>query len=196
MPNRPILFSVAHSSAAPGAEAKDQILTEYMVSLRASLAAVRNLAGDFAVEFLDVGALKQNEYDDAKIDAVNRCQPKLAIEIHCNAAATQASYGEVLHHRESLPGKEASSVIARTLAEGFTQGQHRMWLSRGARANTVEKDKHLMFFLERTKVPSIIIEGLFISNDEQAAWLANGGSEAYGLLVAEGVRRWLAGAKA
>ncbi len=110
MPNRPILFSVAHSSAASGVYAVDELLSEYSVSLRASL------AGEVPVELLDVGPFPQNVYDDLKVDAVNRCKPRLAIEIHCNGGPPGASYGEVIHHRASLPGAESAAVIARTLA--------------------------------------------------------------------------------
>ncbi len=196
MPNRPILFSVAHSSAASGVYAADELLSEYTVSKRASLAALRNLAGEVPVELLDVGPFPQSVYDDLKVDAVNRCKPRLAIEIHCNGGPPGASYGEVIHHRLSKPGAEAAAVVSRTIADGFQKGEHRLWRSHGGRPNTVEYDKHLMFFLERTDVPAIIVEGLFLSNPQQASWLARGGCEAYGLLVAEGVRRWLGGAKA
>ena len=72
---------------------------------------------------------------------------------------------------------------------------HSQALSRGGRPNTVEQDKHLMFLLERTTPPAVIVEGLFLTNADQAAWLAgDGGCEVYGLLVAAGVRLWLAGA--
>jgi N-acetylmuramoyl-L-alanine amidase len=193
-----ILFSVAHSSKAKGAQSHDGMLSEYWVSLRATLAAMRNLAGEFPVEMLDVGPLNPREYASAKTVAINRCQPSLAIEIHCNASTNHAAnYSEVIHHRSSVAGARAASCVAQSLADGFANSHHKSWRSRGARVNTAEHDGHLMFFLELTKVPAIIVEGVFISNMEQAAWLAGeGGCEAYGLLVADGLRRWLAGAKA
>ena len=49
-----ILFSVAHSSVAEGAASQVSPLTEYMASSRATLAAVRNLAGFVGLEMLDV----------------------------------------------------------------------------------------------------------------------------------------------
>ncbi len=200
---RPVLFCVAHSSAAKGAVAPDGLLTEYMVSLRATLAAMRNLAGEIPVEILDVGPLPPRPdhtsprgYADEKTAAINRCEPSLAIEIHCNAGPQHANYGEVIHHRRSAEGARAAEAIAQSLAQGFAAGNHKTWPSRGGRANTVEQDGHHMFFLENTNVPAVIVEGLFISNYEQAAWLAgDGGSETYGLLVAAGVRLWIAGAK-
>lgn len=196
-PSRPVLFSVAHSSKATGAQAPDQLLTEYMVSLRATLAAFRNLAGEFPVEMLDIGPLSPIDYADAKVTAINRCNPSLAIEIHCNAGPPDRNYGEVIHHRNSSEGARAAEAIAHSLVNGFSAGNHKAWPSRGGRINTVAHDKHLMFLLERTAPPTVIVEGLFISNQEQSMWLArDGGCEAYGLLVAAGVRLWIAGAKA
>jgi N-acetylmuramoyl-L-alanine amidase len=173
----------------------DGILSEYMVSLRATLAAFRNLSGEVPVEMFDVGPFKHSEYDDLKVEAVNRCKPKLAIEIHCNGGPPARNYGEVIYHRKSAEGMHAAQDIAQALKDGFSD-RHK-WPNRGARVNTIAEDNHLMFFLERTNVPAVIVEGLFLSNLEQAAWLAgDGGCEAYGLLVAEGVRKWLKGAKA
>ncbi len=191
MIDRPILFSVAHSSV-DSPIAPDGILTEYMVSLRATLAAVRNLAGEVPVEMFDVGPFKRSQYDDLKVNAVNCCKPALAIEIHCNGGPPARNYGEVIYHRKSASGMNAAHAISKVLADGFANGHHKAWPSRGARQNTVAEDKHLMFFLELTHVPAVIVEGVFLSNPEQAAWLAgDGGCEAYGLLVAAGVRAWL-----
>lgn len=191
-PRRPVLFSVAHSAVSPGASTPDGVMTEYFMSLRATLAAIRNLAGAVPIEWFDVGPYEAHEYDDLKVDAINRCMPSLAIEIHCNAGPASANYSEVVHHILSPTGKAAAEIMASTLAEGFKAGHHKNWPSRGARPNTVAHDRHLFFMLERTKVPTIIIESLFISNLEQAAWLtAEGGPEAIGALVASGVKRWI-----
>lgn len=194
MTQRPVLFSVAHSSLAQGAVSPDGLFTEYWVSLRATLAAVRTLAGIVPVEMFDVGPFKPADYDDLKVHAINRCMPALAVEIHCNAGPHYANYSEVIHHAVSADGKRAASIVARTLREEFLKLGHD-WPSHGGRANTVEHDKHKMFLLELTNSPAIIVEGLFISNQEQAAWLTqNDGFGTYGRLVAEGVRAWYAGA--
>lgn len=190
----PIVFSIAHSSASPGAKAKAILLDEYSVSLRASLAAFQDLCGDFPCMLYDCGPFPPARYADLKVAQMNASKAKLAVEIHCNASDNEsASYSEVIHHAQSIPGIGAASAIATALSDGF-RGRHKMWRSRGARANTVQHDGHKMFFLERTMVPAVIVEGLFISHGEQAAWLASdGGAEAYGLLVAEGIRQWLGG---
>lgn len=200
MSGRPIMIVVAHSSASQGAESPPEEdgsggIAEYAVSLRASLAAFGDLAGDFPCVLYDAGPHPASEYDDLKVEAVNDVEPRLAVEIHCNASTNEeASFAEVLHRAGSVHGAAAAWAVANALGDGYRQGLHKAWRSRGARANTVEKDRHLLFFLERTHAPAIIVEGAFISNVEQARWLASeGGAEAYGLLVAEGIRRWIDG---
>lgn len=193
MTQRPVLFSVAHSSQAQGAVSPDGLFTEYWVSLRATLAAVRTLAGIVPVEMFDVGPFKPSDYDDLKVNNINRCMPALAVEIHCNAGPHAANYSEVIHHEKSADGQRAARVVARTMQEEFAKLGHN-WPSHGGRPNTVERDKHKMFLLQLTNVPTIIVEGLFISNEEQAAWLTqNDGFGTYGRIVAEGVRAWYAG---
>lgn len=197
---RPVLFSVAHSSKARGAAALDgdPIHDEYEISLRATLAAMRTLAGDVPCEMFDVGPLRPSEYDDAKITAINRCMPSLAVEIHLNASGLpQVNYGEVIHHAKSAEGKRAAEIVALELFHGFN-AFGKVWPSKGGRPNTVEHDKHKMFLLELTKVPTIIVEGLFITNPAQFNWLCGDGDHmgTYGRLVAEGVRKWFYGLKA
>lgn len=192
--NEPVVISVAHSSSQVGAMSSDG-LREYEVSKAASFAAARALSGDVHVALIDPGAtVDVVSMARQKIAAVNGLKPKLAIEIHCNASGENknARYSEVIHHADSVAGKTLAEAIAVALALGFMTGGHQSWPRHGARPNTVEQDLHKLFFLEQTNCPSAIVEGVFISNDEQAAWLRSGGAEAYGLLVADGIRRYLA----
>jgi hypothetical protein len=183
-----VLISVAHSQVSPGAVASHVPLTEYMVSLRASLAALRHLCGIYPVEFFDCGPLAQKEYAQAKIDKVNACRPALAVEIHCNASDNhRANYSEVIHHPNSQNGALAGEHVALAL-DGILSPE---WKRKGARPNTIAADGHTMFFLHQTHVPCIIVEGVFISNLEQAAWLSTGGAELYGIAVADGIKNYL-----
>jgi N-acetylmuramoyl-L-alanine amidase len=183
-----ILISVAHSSKSQGAVSAQGVLTEYHVSLRASTACWRSLSGEFECELYDCGDKTQCEYDEAKITRVNSCMPELALELHCNAGPPGAQYSEVIYANEDSAAKAPGQVIAAALCEGFAGGHHKSWPSRGARV-----DDRGLFFLQKTRVPCLIVEGLFISNEEQAAWLATGGAETYGILVATGIKRWLRG---
>jgi N-acetylmuramoyl-L-alanine amidase len=179
-----VLISVAHSAKAQGAWDSQKTLSEYRVSLRASEACWRSLSGEFAVELFDCGPLSADEYDDAKIERINSCKPSLAVEIHCNASENRnAKYHEVIYG--SAQGMLAAEHVCNALTAAFSGGNHK-WPRRGARL-----DDRGLFFIKRTAVPAIIVEGLFISNDEQAAWLSTGGAETYGILVANGIKRWL-----
>lgn len=183
-----ILISVAHSAKSQGAVNSTGVLTEYHVSLRASEACWRSLSGEFAVELFDVGLRNASEYDEDKLRRVNQCMPELALEIHCNSGPPGAQYHEVIYANEQSLAKEPAQLICSALTEGFSGGHHKAWPSRGARA-----DDRNLFFLQKTRVPALIVEGLFISNEEQAGWLATGGAETYGILVATGIKRWLKG---
>lgn len=184
-----VLISVAHSSKSQGAVDAHGVLTEYHVSLRASEACWRSLSGEFAAELYDCGPLSVDRYDDAKVERVNSCKPSLAVEIHCNAGPAGAKYHEVIY--ASAAGMDAATHVCNALTEGFSLGHHKQWPRRGARL-----DDRGLFFLQRTNVPAIIVEGVFISNEEQASWLSTGGAEAYGILVADGLKRWLRGKRA
>ncbi len=187
-----VLISVAHSAASVGAVNDKAMLQEYLVSQRASIACYRSLSGEFAVELFDVGKVASPDYAKLKVDRVNTCKPALAVELHCNAGPEVRCYSEVIFdNHESLaviPGR----LIAESLADGFKSAGFD-WPSRGARMNTVAEDGHRMFFLRDTHVPSLIIEGLFITHPLQAKWLVDTGAEEYGVLVANGIKRWLRG---
>jgi N-acetylmuramoyl-L-alanine amidase len=187
-----ILLSVAHSAKEHGASNEANLLDEYTISLRASMAAFRRLIGAHVkCMIFDCGWLADTEYAPVKTAVVNAIMPDLALELHCNSAFERdASYSEVLHHPDAVEGKEAAEYIARGLALSMGGGNHR-WPSHGARPNTTELDKHHDFFLWNTKAPAVIVEGLFLSNQEQAAWLARNGAEAYGLIVADAILDWL-----
>jgi len=187
----PIMISVAHSSRSIGAVSPHGALTEYLISLRASVAAFRCLAGEFPVELFDVGPEPSISYDDLKVDRVNSCRPLLAVEIHCNSGPAGAQYSETIYSGPKSPAKEPAAFIAAALRDGFSTIYGKRWPSRGART-----DDRGLFFLQRTIVPAVIVEGLFISNKEQSEWLGESrsdgaGAEHYGVLVATGIKNWL-----
>lgn len=193
---RSVLFSVAHSAltggASPPQDGTITPFTEYDVSLRASLAAFRTLAGRAQVEIFDCGAASSDrEYARLKTARVNQCKPTLAIEIHCNSAADpRPNYSEVIYYAGSVTGRAAAQFVANSLRAGFLSEGIQAPVH-GARANTIQQDGKSFFFLEDTLGASIIVEGVFISNHEHARWLSRGGAEMYGTFVAEGILEWL-----
>jgi len=117
-------------------------------------------------------------------------QPDLALEIHLNSNEDKdAHYGEVLYKEttRSYISKTASESIAQYLKDGFTKSINPLnYIDKGAVA-----DERGLFFLDKVHCPSIIVEGLFISNNKHADWLKNGGAQAYGALVAHGLLHWI-----
>lgn len=178
-----IVLSVCHTKLAYGATTEHG-LSEYEVGKKASRAAFEMLymakipcvlveAGFFTRE----GAMgpKQRLIRDAT----------LAVEIHCNANVDRsANYSEAIYHPSSPKGKAAAEAIQAAFTVGLQAGNHVNWTVHKARPDPG------LFFL-KTKTPAVIVEGVFVSNAEQATFLeSDGGPEAYGLLVAEGIKSW------
>ncbi len=177
-----IIVSVAHSMRDKGASNSMHHLSEYDVSKAASIACVEALrAHGLQVAMYDAGYATQMEYARFKVDFVNACKPDLAVEIHCNSSLnTSAKYSEVIYYPGSV-AKDAAEDIAKSMSDAMGRASH-SWPSHGARADAD------LFFLRDTMYPSVIVEGLFISNDEQARWLASESApETYGALVAAGI---------
>lgn len=186
------MIVVAHSSKSRGVSTLVANLDEYEVSKRASLAAMRNLMDDFETELFSIGAVLGGlAYMPRKVEKINGCAPAIALEIHCNGANNpKANYREVIYWPGSKRGKAAAEYIALALNIRFPS-----WPTCRARENAVASDLHWMYLLKNSKVPAVIVEGLFLSNPEQQQRMTQGGAEEYGLAVAEGVRNFLTDVK-
>lgn len=190
---RAVVLSVAHSWRAYGAYNRKVGLKEYDVSLRATEACAAVLRQhDCPIGIVDAGDNGAKEYARIKTEVINAINPSLAVEIHCNASQdSTANYGEVIHHPSSPIGMRAAVCVSDMLRNALGNTKH-LWPWHGAREWKPQFDQHQFFFLSRTNCPSIIVEGLFLSNDEQAAWLASsGGAESYGALVGDGIVKFL-----
>ncbi len=187
-----LMIVVAHSSKSRGVATSVPNLDEYEVSKRASLAAMRNLMDDFETELFSVGpVLGGPAYMPRKVEKINGCAPSLALEIHCNGADDpKASYREVIYWPGSARGKAAAEYIALALNVAFPS-----WSVCRARENAVAADLHWMYLLKNSKVPALIVEGLFLSNPIQQQRMSQGGAEDYGLAVAAGMRNFLTDVK-
>lgn len=188
-----ICISIAHSSKARGASNDVLHLTEYEVSKIASYACFDVLRNNgYPVTLMDCGSLNDVEYSIYKTKLINSMipEPELSMEIHLNGSTDKnACYGEVLYKTgiKSFLSKTAADCISDAINYGFTKSLHPL---RFKNHGSQTSDRHL-FFLDKINCPSIIVEGLFISNDEHAAWLKDNGAQAYGVLVANGLLKWL-----
>ena len=184
-----IALCVAHSSSSPGAVSSHIAgLSEYRVSQEATQAcSVALSARGIANVVLDFRSMDQIQYLAKRVQAVNGMYPKAMVEIHLNSSgeSEKANYSEAIHHPDSVSGKGLAHSIVNALGIGLGRSHH--WPSKGARGER-------LYVTEHTHCPTVIVEGLFISNKEQAEFLADPlGKQAYGMLVAEGIAEWLKG---
>lgn len=185
---RAVVLSLAHSYRARGAANERYALNEFDVSVRATDAAAMVLRQhNCPVIVLDSADTPYPLYAHVKTEAIRAINPSLAVEIHLNSSTDKrANYGEVIHRASDPVGLRAAVTISDHLRDALGASMH-LWPWHGAR-----EDDRSLFFLRDTNCPSVIVEGLFVSNDEQAAWLASpGGAEAYGALTGEGIALFL-----
>lgn len=178
-----IILSVAHTKLEQGARTAAG-LYEYEMSKRASRAAYESLFTSEVPAFLvECGYFTRSGCMAPK---QRICAPAaLGVEIHFNSTAEgpAANFCETIYHPASAPGKAAAQWVNAALVSGFAK-DGRKWNNHGARGDAT------LFFLKGA-FPGIIVEGMFGSNPEQAAFLdSSGGPEAYGMLVAEGLKQW------
>jgi len=176
-----IVLSVAHTFKAQGAAYGG--LTEYEVSKRATRAAYDWLSGQgIPCCLFETGSFSQTE--SVRPKQLAGAMADLSVEMHLNAWTDPArNFSEVIHHPGSIAGFAAACAVSDHLKSGFGAVNHK-WPAKGPRGDAG------LFFLKGPR-PAIIVEGLFLSNPEQAAWLATPGApETYGLLVAGGLKQW------
>lgn len=183
-----IFISIAHSSKDRGAYNSFANLNEYDVSAKASMACFDYLRQkNIPCLLYDVGHVDDIQYAKDKPEVINSIHSSVVIEIHCNSSTNKsANYSEVIHHKSSEIGKNVARFVSDSLWNGVKKFVGAQYINHGPRAENEKK----LFFLERIKSPAIIVEGCFISNDGQAQWLLDGGSQLYGRFVGEGLEKW------
>lgn len=191
LPHPPhVMVVVAHSNASKGVvvdEGNAIKIDEYEMSKRATVALVRALSNDFRVTYSHQAIGGDKNYLPLKVDEVNAVGPDIALEMHLNSGPSTANYREVIYYPGSAKGKRAAELIAEALTDKFPNERPCK-----ARANSVAADKHMMYFLDKTTVPSVLVEGFFLTNkDHRELLLRSGGAEDYGLAVAAGLRKYL-----
>jgi len=184
-----IFISIAHSSQDHGARNDEIGIDEYWVSTIASKCCYDFLASrKIKCIVYDNGGGLDKQYAPEKREIINKVNPYLAIEIHCNASTSKlACYSEVLYKNKFKGTKPIAENIALSINSGVMGSINKMEFNNHGIRLPDEK----LFFLDTMNCPSIIVEGFFISNDNHAKWLKNGGAEAYGMLVGEGIYKSL-----
>lgn len=183
-----IVLSIAHSTKDPGNTHCG--LVEHQISEVMSDACATMLrAHGVETLLLAPSALPYPDDLKDKVRQINELKPQLALEIHTNAVDdTAPNYSEVIYEPGSVEAKLAASHISGVLRDALGQAHH-MWPAKGA----VEAERNL-YFLQKTICPALIVEPLFQSNPEQAAWLkTQGAPETIGAIVADGILNYLKG---
>lgn len=183
-----VVLSIAHTEAAPGAASADGRVVEHPVSRRICAAAADALAAAGVESVTVEGSIRQ------KIAKVNKIRASCLVEPHLNAAENHSARGHlVLHHAGSTRGR----LLAIAISDAVEAGLRGDYPSRRIGAAEVPgryARHHSLPILSETHPPAVIPELLFVSNEQDAAFLAREDApERLGRMVAAGVVAWLKG---
>lgn len=123
----------------------------------------------------DEGRTGQSQVEDIKnrVELINEEKPDLAVSIHQNSYPGESIHGaQVFYHTQSKAGKVAAETMQKTLLQIDAENK------RQAKGNDT------YYLLKKTKVPLIIVECGFLSNQEEAGKLV---TEEYQEKVAQAV---------
>ncbi len=187
-----IFISVAHSVGS-GANNEKFKLQEYNCSQVMTKACADYLKEkNIPVHVLDVGKVNtQSERKQIKKSEILKYSPKLALEIHLNAAEDKsANYSACFYWGTNQRTKLVSDLIVKNFSVGFA-GSIKKHRSIGLPYPGFNLER-FWYITENKKCDSIIVEPCFISNDVQAKKLKD---ESFltgiGFMVGDAVNNWL-----
>lgn len=184
-----VILSIAHTPKAPGARspAFPHVLENpYSRRICASAAEWLELAG-FDVVTVE-GSIRQ------KIAKINKLRGACLVEPHLNAATSPTARGHmVIHHAPSVHGRNLAISISDALDRGLHDAGFQAARRWGATPCPGRLVRHPELpILSDTKPPAVIPELLFVSNPDDAAFLAKSDTpERLGGMVAAGIAAWL-----
>lgn len=153
-----VMIDPGHGGADPGAIGHE--VNEKDVNLIIS-SRVRELLEKDGITVIMTRDTDKDVSLSGRAEYANEQGVDLFISIHNNSAeSTEARGTEVLCHFETY-----SSVLAKNILDGITE-----------RINTTNrglKDGSRMAVIRKTSMPAVIVEGLFLSNKEDAEMLKN-----------------------
>lgn len=161
-----ICIDAGHGGFDSGAYNKDLKLRECDITLRVALKLGTILAKQghtvIYTRFNDNGLGKTTSESLAnRVNIANKNNADIFISVHCNSAAnTQAKGVETYYFQGSTKGKELAEIVQAELvkATGF--------INRGIKTAN-------FYVLKYTKMPAILVEIGFISNNDEAKKLAD-----------------------
>lgn len=96
-----------------------------------------------------------------KVQIINESEADIAVELHHNWNKNKRIRGaEVLYHPDSIEGKWLADRILKAIKESFQ--------TRGIFAGYYHLDpkKEVLYFLQQTKMPAVIVECAYLTNSE------------------------------
>lgn len=139
-----------------------------------ALAVSKKLADFLSQAGITVVMTRQDQEDEAsddlqyRCDIANRAEVDLFVSIHCNSATPGAHGTEVWTSLGETQGDAVATAIMNQISATFVDLAVRADWSDG----DVDKESNF-YVLKYTDAPACLVEMAFISNDEEAAWLAD-----------------------
>lgn len=183
-----ILLSVAHSGAQKGYRNEKFGLSEYPLSQGITKSCAEYLkTNKEEIDVLDVGDMAN--YRTYKKKYINNLNAEISIEIHLNSGAKKAKYHSCFYYKNSQTAGRLSAIILNNLKTYFEPMGWGTVQSIGVPAPNWPNERYGLIL--DTKPPVIIVEPLFLSNDEQALWVSEPKStEILGEIIAKGILQW------
>ncbi|MBU0943541.1 MAG: N-acetylmuramoyl-L-alanine amidase [Proteobacteria bacterium] len=173
-----ICIDPGHGGTDPGAVGRcgDQDLCEHDIALQICLSLEELLLEQGHLTYL-TRRVDRNLSLPARTQFANRYQADLFISIHCNAAYQPTAAGiETWIHPFSNVGRQYATPIQKSLTQALSDHKNR---------GVKEADFHV---LRETAMPAVLVETEFISNPEQAEFLAKGENQRrIAQAIAEGI---------
>jgi len=165
--NKTVVIDPGHGGADFGAINPDLGIAEKTITLDIALKVYELLVKDGWNVILtrnsdrDVVSAKASDSEElgGRVNIANKCNADLFISIHCNASYNRKVSGVSSHYF-----KEIDLPLAEMLQQSLTQNI--LWKNRGVQQNR-------FFVLRYTKMPAVLLELGFISNNTEAKLLKN-----------------------
>lgn len=104
-----------------------------------------------------------------KVWIVNKAKPVCAVELHLNSSSNPKARGSLCMYYPTKKSEQLAKFILDNIGKIINQPKLGISLpTRGAYVGNYQLDpsKAILYFLRRTKCPAVVVEPLFLSNDQ------------------------------
>lgn len=162
-----------------GAVSKDGKIHEFKIAKEIAKHAAEHLNANFNVN-ADLMNYDGSLYLTDRIKEVNKADYDFIAEIHLNAGGGKGT--EVYYYHDSPTGLKAAQAITENISKAFSVP------NRGAKVWLNDNGKDYFAIIRETKPCAILVETLFIDNNDELAMLkTTEGQKRCGIMIAEGI---------